>query len=96
MLSTHPTTTRPRAVQCKEHISSFVQPNDAEKPRGQGEGEGSCFYFGKSKLPKGLCPTLHAVLGCLPFTMFVSWNKIESRARERIQLPVLQQGTGQC
>lgn len=42
---------------------------------GEGEGEDSCFSFGKSKLPKGFCLPLYGVLGCLPFTMFVSWEK---------------------
>ena len=44
----------------------------------QGEGKGSCIYFGKIKLPKGLHPILYAVLGCLHFTVFVTWGKSES------------------
>lgn len=36
----------------KEHIMSLCNHMTLEKAQGRGEGEGSCFYFGKSKLPK--------------------------------------------
>ena len=52
------------------------------KAQGRGEGEGSCFYFGKSKLPKGLSLTLCGVLGRLPSTMFTRRDKPGGQARE--------------
>lgn len=86
MLITHLTTTSQELFDAKNTLCLLCNHMMLRKAWGQGEGEGSCFYFSKSKFPKGLCLTLYGVLGCLPFTMFVSWDKTGVWAREtRVQ-----------
>lgn len=74
----HLSTSRPRSVQLKS------TPQLLREPRREW---GSCLYFGTSKLLKGLCFSPYAVLGCLPLTVFVSWDK--TQAKQEVQLLVL-------